>query len=300
MTKGEARKLFLRWLDEATVNGQEASSDLTADLVNRFDYFLDGTLNYVAGIFKLPGKMPIIRFLDRPLDGTGFQTKLLYAGEKWSMQSTSAGSYIFQIVGSGTLKVTSGETSSNTEIPLAGDWVELKDIFSNPNSPGKVEITASSPSIIQNAAIFKTAYADKESIPTYAPTVPYKLPEDYREFDRVYRTDRPDGWEIFTNYQKTNDNILLIPYETEGSYQVCYWRNPTLLGPDADDETELDVIQRAAPLVPLKAAVDIMAGTDDTIYISNYLDGILTNMIMNLLGQETVGDRPQIQTIYRQ
>lgn len=300
MTKGEARKLFLRWLDEATVNGQEASSDLTADLVNRFDYFLDDALNYMAGIFKLPGVMQLNRFPEKPLAGTGFQRKLLHTGESWSMQAEKAGSYLFQLIGSAKLKITSGDAKTEQEIPLTGDWMEIKDLFQNQQAFGKVELTANSPSIIQNAAIYESFYPTKEDIPSYAPTVEYNLPEDYREFDRIYRTDGQNGWEVFTEYQKTNQNTLLIPYEVSGSYQVCYWRSPALIGPDAPDETELDVIARAAPLVPLKLAVDIMAGTDDTIYISNYLDGILSNKILNIIGQETVGDRPQIKTIYRQ
>ena len=53
MTKGEARALFLRWLDEATINGQTASQQQTADLSDKFDYFLTGTLLYLAGYFRL-------------------------------------------------------------------------------------------------------------------------------------------------------------------------------------------------------------------------------------------------------
>lgn len=53
MTKGEAKKLALRWLDEATINGQNASVELTADLTDKFNYMLTGVLSYIAEFFKL-------------------------------------------------------------------------------------------------------------------------------------------------------------------------------------------------------------------------------------------------------
>ena len=53
MTKGEAKKLALRWLDEATLNGQEAGAELTADYKDKFNYFLYNVLVYVAAVFKL-------------------------------------------------------------------------------------------------------------------------------------------------------------------------------------------------------------------------------------------------------
>lgn len=53
MTKGEAKKLALRWLDEATLNGQEAGAELTADYKDKFNYFLFNVLVYVAAVFKI-------------------------------------------------------------------------------------------------------------------------------------------------------------------------------------------------------------------------------------------------------
>ena len=53
MTKGEAKNLALRWLDEATINGQPVSSELTADLEDKFDYMLNGVLSYLATFFKV-------------------------------------------------------------------------------------------------------------------------------------------------------------------------------------------------------------------------------------------------------
>lgn len=54
MTKGDAKKQALRWLDEATLNGQDASIELTADYTDKFDYFLWNAVTFISSVFKLP------------------------------------------------------------------------------------------------------------------------------------------------------------------------------------------------------------------------------------------------------
>lgn len=53
LTKERAKALALRWLDEATLNGQPAGVELTADYTDKFNYFLYDVLTYVAAIFRL-------------------------------------------------------------------------------------------------------------------------------------------------------------------------------------------------------------------------------------------------------
>lgn len=54
LTKEMAKKEALRWLDEATLNGQDAGVELTADYTDKFNYFLHNVLVYIAAQFKLP------------------------------------------------------------------------------------------------------------------------------------------------------------------------------------------------------------------------------------------------------
>lgn len=59
MTKGMAKKQALRWLDEATLNGSDASAELTADYIDKFNYFLYNVLVYIASFFKLSRNISI-------------------------------------------------------------------------------------------------------------------------------------------------------------------------------------------------------------------------------------------------
>lgn len=53
MTKQDAKELALRILDEATINGQPAGVELTADYTDKFDYFLNDALVFIANLFPL-------------------------------------------------------------------------------------------------------------------------------------------------------------------------------------------------------------------------------------------------------
>lgn len=59
LTKGRAKELALRWLDEATLNGQTASSELTADYTDKFNYMLYDVLVYISAIFRLSGSYTV-------------------------------------------------------------------------------------------------------------------------------------------------------------------------------------------------------------------------------------------------
>ncbi len=52
MTKGEIRKLSLRWADLATVNGVPLSDEISADFNDKFDFYLYHALNFLYGIFR--------------------------------------------------------------------------------------------------------------------------------------------------------------------------------------------------------------------------------------------------------
>lgn len=59
MTKLEAKELALRVLDEATINGQPAGVELTADYTDKFDYFLNDALVFIANIFPIHSSISI-------------------------------------------------------------------------------------------------------------------------------------------------------------------------------------------------------------------------------------------------
>lgn len=88
LTKGRAKELALRWLDEATLNGQAASSELTADYTDKFDYMMYNVLVYIAAIFRLRGsfvvkpeeceKMGGFYRVQLPEDFMGFNRVIVY------------------------------------------------------------------------------------------------------------------------------------------------------------------------------------------------------------------------------
>ena len=195
MTKGEARKLYLRWLDEATINGQESDYEQRADLEDKFDYFLNGAVFYLAGHFRLPA---------------------VYRGEPEE---------------------------------AVGDCFR------------------------------------------------YRLPEDFRELDKIVQTQGGIYREI-QEYHREGERDYLVLKE-EAPPRFLYWKNPAAVSPLAPEGTVLELHPRAEMLAPLKTAVDATAGTEDMAGISGYLEGLFSNMLINLSVKEDRGRAP-IETIYRQ
>jgi hypothetical protein len=201
MTKGEAKKLALRWLDEATINGQEAGSELTADYIDKFNYFIDDVVSYFANIFKLE---------------------------------------------------RSFEVDKDTPFILRG-------------------------------GLYK-----------------FTLPEDYIELNKIVGTKGKDYIEIENFYKEGKRDFLITDADYYDSLTFLYYGLPKAIGIDAPDDTELEIMPKAQQLIPLKLAIDATAGSDETSGISYYLEGKLSNEIMNILGQDRGCENNFVERVYAQ
>ena len=203
MTKVEAKAQALRWLDEATLNGQPAGVELTADYTDKFNYFLWNVLVYIAAIFKLE----------------------------------------------------------------------------------------------------KTFTADKETGVKKGGFYAYEMPKDFMELERINVYSGTGVTQIF-DFKKSADRVYLIPrsyIEKDGiDVEFVYYGMPTEVESTAPDATELDVMPKAAQLVPLRLAIEATAGSDETNAISAYLEGKFSNMVNNLLGNQQGAFNVVVERVYAQ
>lgn len=291
MTKGDAKKQFLRWLDEATINGQEAGRDLTADLEDRFGYMLDGTVKYLAGIFKLPAVMKAVQSPEKNLLGESFSQTRIAPPDVFSASAPGAKSWYVEIAGPAVLQA--GE--KRIECPDAGGFVPYRGNLQGGES---LRIAGGYPFFVRYAALYGSAFASDERVPPFSPWVYYELPDNFREFDTIVCINGEER-RTLSDFCREGLRGFSVPRRTEGELWFQYYKNPADVPPDAPNETVLEVREEAAALVPLKVAVDALAGTDETASISQYLNGLFNNMLMNALTHET-GRKKQIQMIYRQ
>lgn len=300
MTKGEAIELMLRWLDEATSNGQPAPTDQIADLKDRAAHLLDGVLKYLAGHFKIPAIHSVVRSPEKNLIGNGgtpFPMTTINPPFAYFKTAEGAKSFYIEVCGNVALAVKSGST---TLFEAAKDCKSFEPIKANiPDASGviRIEVQSAFPALVRNAAMYENAYATDDDVPDYIPYVPYEMPEDYRDFDKLVQTSDGHHYRQYNDFRKEGLKTFLLPHEARGQFDFHYFRNPADVPSTAPDDTELEVASHAAQLVPLKLAVDCCMGVDDTMTIGYYLNNRFNEMIVNLL-TDNAGEMLSIGTVY--
>ena len=297
MTKSDAKALMLRWLDEATSNGQPASADQIADLRDRADYLLDGVLKYLAGQFKLPAVHSIVRTPMENLINDGFAVRPIMPPDTLTLAAQGGRAFYIEVAGDDVvLTISDGNGVLREEEVTSASFHAIKG---NLDTSGDVTLALTSqyPFTVRNIAIYPCKFASDEAVPDYTPYVPYELPEDFREFVQCVQTSDAHTYRKYSDLRKEGTRTFLLPYEASGQFDFHYNRNPQTVPPDAPETTVLEVLDHAAQLVPLKLAVDCCMGVDDTMTIGYYLDGRFSNMLMNLMSSD-VGDILAIDTVY--
>ena len=298
MTKGEARELMLRWLDEATINGQPVSQELIGDLVNKFKYFLNSAVSYIAGQIKLPRIYSVTRTPINNLLGTGFAEWSILPGEKHLAQAPGGRSYYFELSGNCNAEIWQGAQLVKTIAHTDNAYMAYKGILPN-TADTRIEISSDYPFSVKNIALFGAPFPADEDVPDYTPFVAYTMPPDFREFDKIIGLG--GGYHILNSdeYIWERENLFRLPYQSSGQFDFHYFATPKRIEVEAPDDTVIEVVEKAEMLVPLKVAIDITAGTDDLAGTSHYLDGKFSNMLVNIMGDGIPRDNP-IRSVYAQ
>ena len=298
MTKGEAIETMLRWLDEATVNGQDAPAVQLADLKNRAAYLLDGAVKYIAGHFKIPAEYTVVRAPVKNLLNTGFSMFSGIPPDEYTVYADGGKSFYIEICGTCTVTVTgSGGTLYTGSVSSADGFSTLKANIAGA-SGDRVTLTVSSdyPFVVRNAAIYPCSFSSDDTVQDYIPYVPYTLPDNFREFDTVFQTSDGHEYRRVPDYRRESIKTFLLPYDETGQFVFHYWRNPADVSATAADSTVLEVATHAAQLIPLKLAVDVCLGCEELAATGRLLDQKFQSMMINLLTESI--ETNVIETIY--
>lgn len=86
-----------------------------------------------------------------------------------------------------------------------------------------------------------------------------------------------DGYGRAQDWELEGDGVLILPGDTEGTYTVWYDAYPVKIKADTPDETELELAEEAAVLVPLYIAAELYKEDDlamATIFRNEFEDGL--------------------------
>jgi len=287
MTKIELRELYLRYLDEATANGVATTTEQRADYKDKFDYFLNGALLYVAGQIKTVKEYNIAH---SPLTNT-------YPNGK-AMQSVGSGittiegtgkSCYFEVSGTVTIRIYHNNLLVYTEANTGG-FNTIKRFLSATSAPVTIQFTSDYAYAIKNIAIYDSVVsALSTDVPAYGKYVSYTMPVDFREVKTIEREDVNGNRQEYTKYIRQTNNVIALPYDETGEFTIRYYSNPTAVTPLTLDATVIDVPDKALSLVALKTAYDATLSENSS--LASWLKGIFDNELANTVTNEIDGPR---------
>ena len=124
-------------------------------------------------------------------------------------------------------------------------------------------------------ALFSQKYATDEEVPAFQPYVPYAMPENFFDLDRIVYTYEERQYSEYANYKYEqrdgNRKTILIEWYEVGEFQVHYWAYPTELTVDetnlqSNDSYELEIAEEAIPAAVSKVAALLMVDEDLNIH----------------------------------
>lgn len=145
---------------------------------------------------------------------------------------------------------------------------DLRDLFDHLLDPAVLQAAAQFP-------LLKTAEV----------TGRWKAPEDFFEITQVFSADGERK-----NYRRIGQNVFWF----DAPCTVEYASLPSAIAPDAPEETELALDRCAALLVPVRAAIDAAASTEEYAFRVPYLTATYNGLL------SAFGDRnaPAKRTVY--
>ena len=283
MTKNDAINGALRWIDEATVNGAAAGNGFIADYKDRMEHLLDGAVAMVESQFPTIRTSSIVQSNPPCLDGSHFEPKTIYPGNTYEFNNSAAKAYTMEICGVLTAVIDGAVREIN-----ADSFERISGEFK-----GSIRLASNYPFQVRNAGFYGFRFA---SIPEHIAWIPYQLPEQMNGLVRILFSGDGVTFLDFSDYRRVDDAHIAIPSHYSGQFDIQYKRRHTLLA-NAAGTAEIEIDEKAEPLVPLRLALDATSGIDETLQVNQFLTGRFSEMVNALLEEDITKHQP-IETVF--
>lgn len=299
MTKGDCLKLFLRYIDEATKKGIELSETKNADYRDKFNYFLNESLKYMAGLIKIPA---VFQVTQNPIPNqlgllSGFEIRQYLPGTPIVLTGKGTKSYYFEMDNIGTVTIAvNGTTVKTIDNTSKRQFTAHKgNITATDSDTVTITFGGDYPYNIRNTALFAYPFPTDDDVPDFTRYVEYDMPADFMSFDNVILRSDPAIYEIYKAMRWENNKKVILEYYKSGSFDIHYYRYPTEISPTASDSTELDIEEKAVDLVALDTAVRATAADNPS--LSSWLRSLFIEKAQNVIGED-VAQEARIETVY--
>ena len=298
-TKGDCLKLYLRLLDEATKKGIELPETKNADYRDKFNYFLNESLKYMAGLIKIPA---VFQVTHNPVPNqlgllSGFDIRQYLPGKPIILTGVGTKSYHLEMDNIGTVTIavngTTVDTIENTE--KRKFTAHKGNITATDTDTVTVTFGGDYPYNIRNTALFAYPFATDDDVPNYTRYVEYSMPDDFMSFDTVILRSDPAIYEIYKGMKWENNKKVILEYFKPGSFDIHYYRYPAEVLPTALDTVELDIEDKGLDLLALDIAIRATAADNPS--LSSWLRSLFIEKAQNVIGED-VAQEARIETVY--
>lgn len=296
MNLGEAKEKAFKLIKKYSDAGEiiDATDEAHQDYLLRMNDLADDAQQEIARFIKIPAVYSITQWPDDNLLGlTAFDMERYEPGTDLIKAGTGAKAYYFEVDRPATVHI---------EEEIAGVWTNLTTVTvtgitkftaykanitpSDSENSVRMRFTGTYPYTVRNRALFKYSYATDGDVPAYKPFVPYTLPTDFMEFDKIMRWYDQRQYELFTgDYRYTGKKTIEINWFINGQLDIHYFKLPATIDATTLDSYEFEIDQNAQNLIPYYIAAHLIMHEKQNIGV--FLKQQYDNKLVNLSSLQT-------------
>lgn len=170
--------------------------------------------------------------------------------------------YYIEAMINGSWAVCATDTVNASAFTRKSGFVKYLNDFVTPGTPCRIRFSGSYRYYVRNIAMYGELLSDNASdIPEYGQYVFYRVRDNVADFAGMESPpviDSDTGKVLDSTAMKVeNDGTIGLKYELKGQFSVRYRHLPTQINADMDEDTELDVDNDTASLLPNLVASEI-------------------------------------------
>ncbi len=240
------------------------------------------TQNPIPNLINLLNEFDMAQYLpDKPL----------------SYEVVGAKSYSFEVDRPCTVYIKeNGVTLKQIDVIGINKFTNYKGNINSTGGTIRMEFAGSYPYTTRFRALFKYAYATDADVPAYGSFVPYDMPTDYMEFDKIIRWYDQRQLQETSEYLKTEDKKVYINWFLTGQFDIHYFKRPTEITSATLDTYEYEIDPKAHHLIPYY--IGAFACDESKSNVKSLLLGEYKTKLSNISNQSVTPVAQQIQNIY--
>lgn len=193
----------------------------------------------------------------------------------------------------GTYDVNGVDTAFNGTIDVTGNtsYKAIKGLLTLTKTYVRVSPSSLYVFNSRNRALFGYTYPTCADVPDYKPYVPYTLPSNFMELDKIVREYDQRQMTEWSDYKKIEKGVYALNWFSDGQFTFHYFATPTTIDDDTPTTYEFEVDEMAQTLISYYVAGTILMTAEESQAAAAFLINRYDNKLANL-SNDRVSETP--------